>query len=101
MARSVRLLGSTAIGCIAAFGWACATVERPDLAHLYRGMAMDANPVIVIPGVLGSRLRNRKTGESVWPGPVTNLLFGSQAELALKFDPQTLEVLPDDLEADG
>ncbi|HKY92513.1 MAG TPA: hypothetical protein VJM11_15805 [Nevskiaceae bacterium] len=101
MTRAMRLLGSIAIGFVAALVWSCATVERPDLAHLYRGMAMDANPVIVIPGVLGSRLKNRKTGESVWPGPVTNLLFGSQSELALRFDPRTLEVLPDDLEADG
>lgn len=91
-----------AIGAALSLG-ACATFDRPDLGHLYRGMQLppDQGPVIVIPGILGTQLRDRVTGEQVWPGTVANLFFGTQSQLALKFDPQTLEALPDDLEPDG
>lgn len=76
---------------------------RPDLQRLYAFQSEDralATPVIVIPGILGSRLRDRSTLEDAWP-PVTiwSLLFNRQSQLALKFDPRTLEVLPDNVEA--
>ena len=48
-------------------------------------------PVIVIPGVLGSRLKDARTGEDLWPGGVWSLVFGSKEQLTLPFDPQTLE----------
>ncbi|MGQ0618875.1 MAG: lipase/acyltransferase domain-containing protein [Panacagrimonas sp.] len=78
-------------------------VMGPDLAHLYGSQADDPAqpPTIVIPGILGSRLRNARTAESVWPGTLSNLLLGAHSQLALRFDPQTLEVLPDELEPDG
>jgi pimeloyl-ACP methyl ester carboxylesterase len=59
----------------------------------------DSTPVIVIPGLFGSKLRNRDTGVEVWPGPLRHLLFGDYADLALEFDANTLAVMPDDLEA--
>lgn len=93
-ASAAILLGLLIAGCAA---------MRPDLAQLYaprKEMTMQP-PVVVIPGVLGSRLRNTRSGELVWPGSMGNLLFGDQAQLALHFDPQTLEVLPDDLVPDG
>jgi pimeloyl-ACP methyl ester carboxylesterase len=62
-------------------------------------MAGDTTPVILIPGVFGSKLRNKKTGKEVWPGSLSDILWSDYRELALKFDPQTLQVLPDDLEA--
>lgn len=82
---------------------AACTSPRPDLQRLYAFQTEDravATPVIVIPGILGSRLRDRNTHVDVWP-PVTiwSLLFEQQAQLALKFDPKTLEVLPDNVEA--
>lgn len=86
---------------LANFLSACATTPRPDLSRLYRvsDQLLDTTPVILIPGLFGSKLRNKKTGKEVWPGSVTDVLFSDYRELALKFDPQTLQVLPDDLEA--
>lgn len=57
--------------------------------------------MIVIPGLFGSRLRDRETGVEVWPGGVSDLLFGEYRSLALKFDAGTLQVIPDKLEAFG
>jgi pimeloyl-ACP methyl ester carboxylesterase len=74
---------------------------RPDLARMYRSMSAssDTTPVIVIPGLFGSKLRSRASGREVWPGPWQDVLFGDYRNLALQFDPKTLAVLPDDLEA--
>ena len=74
---------------------------RPDLARLYRVMSAspDTTPVIVIPGLFGSKLRDRETGVEVWPGPLRHLLFGNYPHLALEFDANTLAVMPDNLEA--
>ena len=81
---------------------ACAgNPTRPDLGRLYRvGAAFaDTTPVIVIPGVFGSKLRDRTTGIEAWPGTARMILFGDYRELALDFDPATLAVRPDNLEA--
>lgn len=42
--------------------------KPPDLAELYQASVenQDRNPVIVIPGLMGSRLENRDTGQVVW-----------------------------------
>ncbi|MFZ6744066.1 lipase/acyltransferase domain-containing protein [Undibacterium sp. JH2W] len=79
----------------------CASAPRPDLSRLYRlgDQAVDNTPVILIPGLFGSKLRSRSTGKEVWPGSASDILFGDYGHLALHFDPQTLQVLPDDLEA--
>ena len=51
---------------------ACATgrADAPDLQLVYNAAAQyhlpDRNPVIVIPGILGSRLVDRPTGDLVW-----------------------------------
>lgn len=80
---------------------ACSTPIRPDLARLYRvGTGPgDTTPVIVIPGLFGSKLRNRTTGAEVWPGKWTDVLWSDYRGLALEFDPETLAVRGDDLEA--
>jgi pimeloyl-ACP methyl ester carboxylesterase len=82
---------------------ACSMPMRPDLARLYRvGSAVaDTTPVIIIPGLFGSRLRDRTTGVEVWPGTATAVLFGDYRQLELQFDPETLAVRPDNLEAYG
>lgn len=43
---------------------------EPDLTQIYRGArsSKGKTPIIVIPGILGSRLVNTHTGEVVWPG---------------------------------
>lgn len=91
-------------GVVALLIWlaGCQAAPKPDLHRLYAAAENGVQPpVIVIPGVLGSRLRDRTTHENIWPGSAWNLLFGRQQRLALKFDPRTLEVLPDNLEPDG
>ncbi len=75
--------------------------QRPDLGRLYRvgTEREDTTPVIVIPGVFGSKLRHRDTGDEVWPGAARMLLFSDYREIVIDFDPETLQVRPDNLEA--
>jgi pimeloyl-ACP methyl ester carboxylesterase len=92
-----RLLASAAVLAIAA----CSTPLRPDLARLY-GVGTgpgDTTPVIVIPGLFGSKLRSRTTGVEVWPGTWSDVLWGDYRGLAVDFDPVTLAVRGDDIEA--
>lgn len=83
---------------------ACTAPGRtPDLARLYQAHALDERrvPVILIPGMLGSRLARRDTGEELWPGSTTKLLTSGYEDLALRIDPETLEPLDDGLEPSG
>jgi pimeloyl-ACP methyl ester carboxylesterase len=47
----------------------CGPRRTPDLARIFTATKARTGkrPVIVVPGILGSRLVNRKTGEVVWP----------------------------------
>jgi len=78
----------------------CATAPRPDLGRLYRSWAsreQGRRPVVVIHGLMGSRLVDRRTGQVVWGG-VGGLLGGGVGErLAL---PLEGEATPE-LRADG
>jgi pimeloyl-ACP methyl ester carboxylesterase len=79
----------------------CGSV-RPDLQRLYDfGMpAAGQPPVIVIPGILGSRLR-APDGRELWPASLWSLVLGRKEQLALPFDPESLdatqEAAPDGL----
>jgi pimeloyl-ACP methyl ester carboxylesterase len=57
------LLAVLAVACTASF-------RVPDLGGLYNRAAREQqatrNPIIVIPGILGSRLRDQETGRLVW-----------------------------------
>lgn len=77
-------------------------ISRPDLRRLYafETMGQQQAPVIVIPGVLGSRLQ-RPDGAELWPGSSWNLLFTQKRNLALSIDPQTLEPEDDGVSASG
>lgn len=79
----------------------CSAPLRPDLSRLYRisDQTTDNTPVILIPGLFGSKLRDKQTGKEVWPGSATDVVFSDYQQLALKFDRETLQVLPDNLEA--
>ncbi len=83
---------------------ACTNPGRaPDLQRLYQAHALDDSrvPVILVPGMLGSRLARRDTGEELWPGGTTKLLTSGYEDLALRIDPVTLEPLDDGLEPSG
>ncbi len=89
------------IAAVAALGAAQLWRSRaPDLRRLYAsGMeAVRVPPVIIIPGILGSRLRERGSGHELWPGSIYNVLFSARS-LALEIDPKTLEPRADDIEA--
>lgn len=62
----------------------CASRQGPDLAALYARSASHPNPppVIVIPGLMGSRLVDRRTGEERWPGSLSTMAFSDYARLA-------------------
>ncbi len=99
-----RHLSRLAILPLMALLAACATAGRaPDLARLYRAHAIDDTrvPVILVPGMLGSRLARRDTGEELWPGSATKLLTSGYEDLMLRIDPVTLEPLDDGLVASG
>src|SRR5690242_15592104 len=90
--------------CIVVLAAGCSEEPtRPDLARLYKVGAdnVDTTPVIVIPGVFGSRLRDRTTGIEVWPGTSNEILFSDYRDIALDFDPRTLQVKNDSIEAYG
>jgi pimeloyl-ACP methyl ester carboxylesterase len=77
----------------------CSAPLRPDLARLYRvADVTDNTPVVIIPGLFGSKLRDRATGTEVWPGSARDVLLGDYQQLALAFDSSTFEVKPDSLE---
>ncbi len=80
---------------------ACAGgAARPDLRRLYMTAAAGSQPpVVLVPGLLGSRLRDRDTGAEVWPGNWRKILFSSYPELRQDIDPATLEPKPSRLEA--
>jgi len=68
MRHSTRALAFLAGSLLASF--ACATAGAPDFSLLYTPAARhhgpDRNPIIAIPGILGSKLRDPTTGELAW-----------------------------------
>ena len=58
-------------------------------------------PVILIPGLLGSRLARADNGQELWPGGTRKLLTSGYEDLALRIDPETLEPIDDGLVASG
>ncbi|MDM8349370.1 hypothetical protein P8H27_10710 [Pseudomonas sp. sp1636] len=81
----------------------CGESPRPDLKRLYQlgTTHSEAAPVILIPGAFGSVLRDRVSGEEIWPGAWWRILFSTYPELALDIDPQTNAPRPSRLEAAG
>lgn len=48
----------------------CSMRHEPDLAALYAPVAAQpkSHPLIVIPGIMGSRLYRADTNHEIWPG---------------------------------
>ena len=76
-------------------------VFAPDLHRLYMESMMvdDQPPVIFIHGVLGSKLRDTETGADLWPGPASRLFLHDYADIALNIDSDTLNPIPNNVEA--
>ncbi len=78
----------------------CQSNARPDLERLYRTARADVRqpPVVLIHGVMGSKLRDTATGLEAWPGSIARLALSDHRDLGLDIDPRTLEPLPSKLE---
>jgi len=99
--RAIWTVTIVGIAAVAALGGAQVWRSRaPDLRRLYASGMERARvpPVIIIPGILGSRLRQRSSGHELWPGSIYNVLLSARS-LALNIDPETLEPRADDVEA--
>jgi pimeloyl-ACP methyl ester carboxylesterase len=91
--RAALILAALLAGCAS---------PRPDFTALYDfKTAAVPPPLIVIPGILGSRLYSTRQHEEIWPGSAWHLLFDRKERLALEIDPQTLEPIPDGVEPRG
>ena len=65
--------------------------RKPDLTRLYMSADhADQPPVIFLHGAFGSKLRDKVTKEEVWPGTLSNVLFGDQRRLAIEINRETL-----------
>ena len=86
--------------CAAGALTACA-VSKPDLRRLYQtaNVVTEQPPLILIPGIMGSKLRDRSTHQVVWPGSVLHLIFSNFSNLALEIDPATLVASAGNIEA--
>jgi len=74
----------------------CGARHTPNLQRIFEGARAQKGkrPIIVIPGILGSRIVNRKTGEVVWPSAFRS----KTSDLALPTTPD-LDADRDDLVA--
>lgn len=92
-----RLASLAFAACLAGCATAPAVVAPQDS----QATAARHTPVILIPGVLGSRLARGDNGTEAWPGSTRKLLTSGYVELALRIDPETLEPIDDGLVATG
>ncbi len=94
----MRVRYSTLLGLLAILQLAgCARDTRPDLARLYTlSNAAEQPPVIIVPGIMGSKLANKDDDKEVWIGPITRVFFSDFDELRLDINPDTLEPMESD-----
>ena len=69
----------------------CNLAVKPDLQRLYRqNRDVHQPPVVLVHGLMGSRLENAASGKEVWIGIPAKLLFSDYRDTALEIDPRTL-----------
>ncbi|NQY26644.1 MAG: hypothetical protein HRT92_05645 [Piscirickettsiaceae bacterium] len=76
-------------------------IFAPDLHRLYMESMMvnDQPPVVLIHGVLGSKLRDKTTGQDLWPGPASRLFLSDYSDITFDIDPDTLIPMSNNIEA--
>ncbi len=73
---------------------ACSVFDsKPDLKRLYEvtGSNRFQNPVVIIHGAFGSRLRTIPDHHEIWPGRISSFFFGRHEALALPINEVSLE----------
>ncbi len=76
-------------------GCSSATADTLNLSGVDGGPQEASVPLVLVPGALGSRLRDRDTNEELWPGGLASFLFAKRFDaLALDIDPDTLRPKP-------
>jgi len=75
----------------------CSQNSKPDLARLYKTKPSTHQhpPVVLLHGIMGSKLRENGTLEELWFGNLSTLLFSNYESIRLHIDPQTLLPLED------
>ena len=69
----------------------CSHAVKPDLKRLYKqNRTVQQPPVILIHGTMGSRLADINSGEEIWPGKLSDLMFSNYEDMALEIDPDSL-----------
>ena len=96
-----RIAWPALLSCAVLLG-SCTPVE-PAIEQFYpaHSATVARVPVILIPGLLGSRLARADNGVELWPGTTRKLLTSNYEDLALRIDPETLEPLDDGLVPSG
>ncbi len=97
LSRAAALLALVAMGLASLFG--CAMFRKYDTAQIHQESAArpDRNPVILIHGFVGSKLRNRQTHESVWGRLMNAVKRGKTDDLSLPIDALPINENRDDL----
>lgn len=86
----IRALRAGAAACVLAGLTACATLGGPELDDLPRVEPREQPPLILIPGLLASRLIDPETDRRVWPPNLLMLFTGwrmRELEMPVPFDP--------------
>ena len=85
-----------AVLLLAVFAGCGSNPQAPDLKRLYGSSsgAVEQPPVILVPGIMGSRLEHPDAHRETWPGSLRKLLFNDYADLAFEIDAETLEPKP-------
>jgi len=95
--RRIAVSCLVGIGVVVGLG-GCLTSGRYDMARIHRdAAALPRNPVIVIHGFLGSRLRNARTHQGVWGKLIDSVRRGDPDDLALPIDRLPITANRDDL----
>ena len=87
-----RLRNPACMLVVLILGVGCAgTTSKPDLDRLYETARQDVEqpPVILIPGLMGSRLATGED-EEIWPGSLFDVMFSSYRHAQLEIDPDSL-----------
>ncbi len=56
------------------------------------------NPIVLVPGAYGSRLREKDSKQEIWPGPFTSFMFGHLSSLAFEIDATSLRPVTTNVE---